>query len=78
MSPEAQVEKQVLISSESINLDALLKWSGAALTGGEAKYLIQSGQVSVNGQPETRRSRKILPGDEVTVGSSVIVVQARK
>ncbi len=72
------MEKQVLIATESINLDALLKWSGAALTGGEAKHLIQSGQVSVNGRPETHRSRKIVPGDEVTVGGSVIAVQARK
>ena len=71
------MEKPVLISSESINLDALLKWSGAALTGGEAKHLIRSGQVEVNGLPETRRSRKIVPGDRVTLGSTVLVVQTK-
>jgi len=72
------VEKPVFISSESINLDALLKWSGAALTGGEAKHLIHSGKVEVNGRPETRRSRKIVPGDRVALGSTVLVVQTKR
>ncbi|MDP2859865.1 MAG: RNA-binding S4 domain-containing protein [Bacillota bacterium] len=72
------MEQPVFISSESINLDALLKWSGAALTGGAAKHVIRSGQVEVNGRPETRRSRKILPGDRVTLGSIVLVVETKR
>jgi ribosome-associated protein len=46
-------------------LDALLKFSGLAETGGEAKLLIQDGLISLNGEPCTQRGRKIRPGDLV-------------
>ncbi len=72
------VEKDVVIATGSIELDALLKWSGAALTGGEAKQLVQSGRVTVNGRRETRRSRKIVPGDSVSLPDLVIRVRAGK
>jgi ribosome-associated protein len=72
------VEKVVIISSQCIELDALLKWAGAAQTGGEAKHLIKSGAVSVNGRPESRRARKIVPGDRVAVGGMLLVVSGEK
>lgn len=37
-------------------------------SGGEAKVLIQAGEVLVNGEVETRRGRKLLPGDVVEIG----------
>ena len=37
-------------------------------SGGEAKVLIQAGEVSVNGEVETRRGRKLAEGDVVEVG----------
>ncbi|MFS8856327.1 RNA-binding S4 domain-containing protein [Synechococcus sp. H55.7] len=48
-----------------IKLDQFLKWAGVVSTGGQAKQLIQAGQVQVNGEVETRRGRKLRLGDEV-------------
>lgn len=48
-------------------LDQFLKLSRAADSGGRAKWLIQNGHVSVNGTVETRRRRKLAPGDVVDV-----------
>lgn len=59
--------RSVAIRSETITLDGFLKWCGAAATGGEAKRLVQAGQVRVNGQPEVRRSHPLQPGDVVEV-----------
>lgn len=53
------------IRTEFITLDSFLKWAGAADTGGHAKTLIASGQVQVNGEVETRRGRKLRPGDRI-------------
>ena len=53
------------VKSNLIKLDQFLKWKGAVQTGGEAKLLIQDGHVSVNGDIETRRGRKLVEGDRV-------------
>lgn len=44
-----------------------MKWAGTAPTGGQAKVLVQSGRVSVNGRVEYRRGRQLAPGDRVAV-----------
>ena len=62
-------------SGKFIKLDQFLKWQGLAGTGGQAKQLIQSGQVQVNGQVETRRGRKLRSGDTVTIGGRTLTVQ---
>ncbi len=49
-------------------LGAFLKLAGAAGTGGHAKVIIQSGDVTVNGEGETRRGRTLQVGDVVGVG----------
>lgn len=59
----------------TIRLDQFLKLKGLVRSGGEAKYLIQSGQVKLNGQVETRRSKKIHPGDVITLGDIEITVE---
>ena len=59
---------------ETIRLGQYLKLVGLAATGGEAKYLIQEGQVRVNGQIETRRKRQLRRGDTVTVGDRTSVI----
>jgi len=56
------------LRGDHITLDALLKASGLAGSGGAAKQLIVGGGVSVNGQPELRRGRKLRAGDEVALG----------
>ncbi len=60
--------------SDPIRLDQFLKFTGLAETGGHAKLLIQAGEVAVNGQVETRRRRKLLAGDVVTVGGNELLV----
>ena len=58
-----------------IKLDSFLKWQNLAETGGQAKLLIQEGQVRVNNKVEPRRGRKLVNGDKVTVGGRTVVVK---
>jgi ribosome-associated protein len=51
-----------------MTLGRAIKASGLVGTGGEAKVLIQAGEVSVNGEVETRRGRRLEEGDVVEVG----------
>jgi ribosome-associated protein len=51
-----------------MTLGQAIKASGLVGTGGEAKVLIQAGEVSVNGEVETRRGRTLEEGDVVEVG----------
>ena len=60
-------EKTIKLTSEYIKLDALLKASGQAGSGGDAKLKIRRGEVSLNGAPVTQRGKKIRPGDIVEV-----------
>lgn len=62
------------MANSTIQLDQFLKLSGRARSGGEAKHRIQAGEVSVNDAVETRRSRKLVPGDRVTIDGDTIVV----
>lgn len=50
-----------------IKLDQFLKQMQIVSTGGQAKLLIQDGEVTVNGAIETRRGRKLIDGDQVEV-----------
>ena len=65
---------KISITTEFIKLDALLKFAGLADTGGEAKILIQNGEVSVNGEICTMRGKKIRSGDTVSVGGNEVMV----
>lgn len=55
-------------ADDYIELQQFLKLADVVSTGGQAKQLIQSGEVLVNGEVETRRRRKLRVGDVVTVG----------
>ena len=57
--------KIVEITREPVELYKILKFEGLVTTGGEAKLLIGDGQVTVNGEVETRRRRKMLNGDVI-------------
>ena len=63
------------VFADAITLNDVLKLSGLAATGGQAKLMIQSGQVSVNGETETRRKRKLREGDVVRVGENEFVLE---
>ena len=54
----------IKIDTEFIRLDALLKLSGVAQTGGHAKLMIQGGEIKVNGEVCLRRGKKMRPGDK--------------
>lgn len=56
-------EIKIVIDSEFIKLDNLLKLAGMCETGGQAKLLIQGGQVLVNGEVCTMRGKKMREGD---------------
>jgi ribosome-associated protein len=58
----------------AITLGQALKASDLVGSGGEAKVLIQAGEVLVNGEVETRRGRKLVAGDVVEVGDERLEV----
>ena len=57
--------RDVPIRGEMIRLGELLKLAGVVGTGGEAKLLLASTEVRVNGERESRRGRQLRAGDEV-------------
>jgi ribosome-associated protein len=59
--------EDVPISDETIRLGQLLRLAGVVHSGSEAKALLASEAVSVNGKRETRRGRQLHPGDTVRV-----------
>lgn len=58
--------EKIAIETEYIKLDSLLKFAAAVGTGGEAKYVIAEGMVTVNGELCTMRGKKLRPGDKVS------------
>jgi ribosome-associated protein len=56
-----------------IDLLQLLKATGLCATGGEAKWAVDEGRVTVNGEPESRRRRKLVTGDQVVVDGQYLV-----
>jgi len=67
---------QLEVSSEYIELAQALKLSNLFQSGGQAKYAIQQGEVRLNGEVETRRGRKLRPGDRVTYAQQEIEITA--
>ena len=68
-------ENKIKITTEFIKLDALLKFASLVGTGGEAKQLIQDGEVLVNGEVCTMRGKKIRPGDTVSFCGQELMVR---
>ena len=70
------MQKQTIsIKTEFIKLEALLKFAGISMTGGEAKLLIQEGGVRVNGSHCTMRGKKIRAGDTVSLEGVELTIQ---
>ncbi len=59
------------VKTDTIKLAQFLKLAGVADTGGQAKYLVRTLDITVNGEKENRPGRKLMPGDTV-------IVQGRK
>ena len=67
--------EKIKINTEFIKLDSLLKFAALVGTGGEAKYVISEGLVSVNGEACTMRGRKIYPGDRVEFAENILEIE---
>jgi ribosome-associated protein len=63
------------ITTEYIKLQDLLKFASVTATGGEAKLMIQEGEVAVNGETCTMRGKKIRPGDTVSFDRFELLVE---
>ncbi|EOS49147.1 RNA-binding S4 domain-containing protein [Lachnospiraceae bacterium MD335] len=69
--------EEIFIRDDFIKLGQAIKLAGLVESGVEAKEVIQDGLVRVNGTVDTRRGRKLVPGDEVRFGKGSFVVQKR-
>lgn len=71
---ETQTEK-IAIKTEFIKLDQILKFSGVADIGSEAKQMVLDGIVNVNGEVCTMRGKKIRPGDLVEITGEDMIIR---
>jgi len=67
--------KPVKIKTPFIKLDQFLKYADLVQGGGEAKILIQDGQVRVNGDVCTQRGKKLYSGDRVEFENETYEIQ---
>jgi ribosome-associated protein len=67
--------RHVNINREPVELYKILKFEGLVETGGGAKMAISNGQVTVNGEIETRKRRKIVGGDIIAIGDETLHVR---
>lgn len=67
----------VKIRDEFIKLGQVIKLAGLVETGVDAKIVIQDGLVKVNGEVDTRRGRKIVPGDMIEYQGNKIQVESK-
>lgn len=68
--------KTITIRDEFIKLGQALKLAGIAASGVEAKIMIEEGEVTVNGEAENRRGRKLRSSDTFSVRGESFVIQA--
>ncbi len=60
---------EIRIATPAIGIGQFLKWAGIADTGGQSRFLIANGRVTVNGEIELRYGRRLVSGDRVRVDS---------
>ncbi len=71
------MEKQIVhINKVPTELYKILKFENLVASGGEAKYLIVDGYVKVNGSVETRKRKKIYPGDIIEAVGQLLEIQS--
>lgn len=64
----------VVIGTEFIKLEAALKLANAVPSGGQAKLVIQDGDVSVNGEKCLMRGKKLYPGDRFSFQGQTFLI----
>ncbi len=67
---------EIKIRDEYIRLGQAMKLAGLVENGVEAKDVITDGEVTVNGETETRRGKKLLDGDSFSYGGKTVTVRA--
>lgn len=67
---------KVKLKQSPVELYKILKFENIAASGGEAKYLIADGFVRVNGEVETRKRKKIVPGDRIEIDRFVLEIES--
>ncbi|WP_462268981.1 RNA-binding S4 domain-containing protein [Desulfobacter sp.] len=65
----------VYITQAPVELYKVLKFENFASSGGEAKHMLADGLVRVNGRVETRKRKKILPGDLIEIYGTCLEIQ---
>lgn len=68
--------KEFILNGEFIELVRLIKLLGYAETGGQAKLMIEQGEVMLNGQPELRKRAKLRDGDEVNIAGRKVSISS--
>ena len=68
----------IQITTEFIKLDSLLKFAGIAAVGGEAKFMVTSGAVLVNGEVCTMRGKKLRDGDTAAYNGVAVTVKTNE
>jgi ribosome-associated protein len=67
--------RTVEITRQPVELFKILKFEGLAASGAEAKLAVAAGQVSVNGEVETRKRRKIVDGDIIVFADETLQIR---
>ena len=67
-------QEKISINTDFIQLQAFLKFTGIAETGGQAKEFIQDGIIRVNGEICTARGKKLRDGDVVSAFSADYII----
>ena len=72
---ESEFESEFDSGADALRLDHYLKSRGISETGGQAKMMIQNGEVQLNGKVETRRRKKLVAGDVVKVNGTKYTIE---
>jgi len=64
--------RDVILKTQPVELYKILKFEGLVPSGGSAKLVIESGDVKVNGEVETRKRKKIVAGDVIEFNGEII------
>ncbi len=66
---------EITIKDEYIKLGQALKLAGLVGSGVDAKFVIQDGQVKINGEVDTRRGKKLYSGDNFEFAGTLVTVK---
>ena len=67
--------EKIKIKDDYIKLGQALKLAGLVSSGIDAKFVVQDGQVKVNGEVDTRRGKKLVPGDTFEFDGIIVEVE---